>query len=252
MGLGEVLYRLGEKSERVFSTLLFIISSIITPRAIQKVPNFPLSTRLVMKKGYTIHEVISLHLQLSFLVYLGVNAVAIFLSNSFFTISVLGLVYLLYLRWIFGSYGHYLVDPKPYVFFYGGVSTIAFLSFLGFVFLREQKAELRYYYIYISIVIIIILVFRWYFRHAFGRDYTYGLVEDVKKDLLRVFVHDDIGANVKPGYYWVPAVPEAEPGRIVKLLVEERFMRSSVPVRVLEVYLNQSSQTETEPKAEAE
>ncbi len=252
MNLGELLYRLGEKSERLFSALLSIIRSIITPKAIQRVPNFPLSTRLVMKKGYTIHEVISLHLQLSFLAYLGVNAVAIFLPNSFFTVLVLGLIYLLYLRWIFGSYGHYLVDPKQYVFFYGGVSTLAFLSFLGFVFLRERKAELRYYYIYVSIITIIILLFRWYFKHAFGRDYTYGVVEEVKKDLLRVFVHDDIGANVKPGYYWVPAVPDAEPGRIVKLLVEERFMRSSVPVRVLEVYLDQSSQTDTEPKAEAE
>ncbi len=248
----EVLYSLGEGAERVASGLAGAIRGIVKPKKSDTPPNFPLSRRIATSKGYTVHETMSLHLQITLLLYLAVNALALFLPGSLYIISALGLSYLLYLRWLFRRFGHYLIEPEPYAFFYFGVSTMAFFAFLGFVFLREFDIGVYYYYAYVLLVTSLVIAFRWYFKHRFGRDYAYGLVEEVKNDLVRVFVHDDIAANVKPGHYWVPSVPEAEPGRVVKLLVEERTFRSSMPVRILEVYLTQSSQTETEPKDEAE
>ncbi|WP_297417322.1 DUF2101 family protein [Thermococcus sp.] len=45
---------------------------------------------------------------------------------------------------------------------------------------------------------------------------------------------------------------DAEPGSVVKILVEEKALKSARPTRIIEVYLDQSSQRETEPKAATE
>lgn len=121
--------------------------------------------------------------------------------------------------------------------FYLVVSTIAFVSYVGYVLLRRLSLDAYWYYAYLGVIGLVVILFRHYFKSRYGRDYTYGVVEEVKNDLVKVFVHDDMAANVKPGYYWVPAVPDAEPGVVVKLLVEERVFRSSRPIRILEVYL---------------
>ena len=71
---------------------------------------------------------------------------------------------------------------------------------------------------------------------------------------MLVSVHDDIRANVKPGKYWVDNTEDVEVGDVVKILIEERIFRSSIPKRVLEVHKPKpsSSETSTEPKAESE
>jgi uncharacterized membrane protein len=245
-------YSLGEGAERAFRQFWKVMISLARPRRSEHPPSLPISGRLIRSKGYTVHELLSLHLQLSFLAYLSLNALAVLLPRSIYTVFLLGVIYLFYLRTFLAKYGHYLIEEEPYRFFYLGVSSMAFFSFLGFAVLREFSPGVYYYYAYVTVVVLMVLLFRWYFKGRFGRDYTFGVVEEVKNDLIRVFVNDDISANVKPGRYWLPATPDAEPGRVVKLLVEERVLRSAVPVRVLEVYIDQSSKTDTEPKEEAE
>jgi len=254
MELTELLYSVGERVEGVIAGIEKAVKTFFFPKPSSHPPRYPLSR--VIKKKFTPHEFFSLHLQSCFIIYLVANLfIGLFFRGALSIALVLGTfaVHTLYLRYYFKRYGSYTLTPEPYRFFYFGISYLAFVAFLGYFLMRIFNIlSPYYYYSYVLVVTAAVFLFRWYFKHRYGRDYTYGVVEEVKNDLIRVFVHDDISANVKPGYYWVPAVPEAEPGCIVKLLVEGRTLRSSVPIRILEVYLDQSSQTETEPKEAVE
>jgi uncharacterized membrane protein len=250
MSLEEVLYSVGEGAERLARGAARAFRGAFFPQPSEKPPKFSILRKLV-KKEVTPHELLSLELQLVFIAYLAVSFAGVFLHWGIPVLTGLYLLEILFIRWIFGEYREFFVEFEPYKVFYYGISTISFLAFAGYLILRRTTTGVYQYYAYVIAVFVVVLFFRWYFRRRFGRDYTYGVVEEVKNDLIRVFVHDDIAANVKPGYYWIPAVPDAEPGRVVKLLIEERNLRGSVPVRVLEVYLS-SSQSSTEPKAETE
>ena len=248
MGLSEVLYRVGDA---VYS-MGEAIGAFVKPHASQEPPNFK-HLRKVVHRELTVHEFLSLELQISLLVYLVTNLALVLLRISTLWIVALGIIYLLYLRYFLTKYSPFLLDSSPYRLFYYGVGVISFISFVGYSILQRMTVSLYYPLAYLTIVLVAVLLFRHYFKQKYGRDYTYGIVEEVKNDLVKVFVNDDIAANVKPGYYWLPKVPEAEPGRVVKILVEERSFRSSVPARILEVHLDgQSSQRETEPKEETE
>jgi len=252
MGLSDFLYSLGEGVERLIRGIKTALLELLFPGPREEPPSYPISTRVVRKRKLTVHELISLHLQLVFLAYLTFGAVSLFLPFGPYVFVAVSVVYFLHLRVLFRRYGNLLLDPNPYRFFYLGVSAIAFLAFLGFMLLRRFAPGVYYYYGYVAVVTGAVLLFRWYFKYRYGRDYTHGIVEEVRGDLVRVFINDDIAANIKPGHYWVPAVPDAEVGRVVKVLLEERFMKGAVPVRILEVYLSQSSHTETEPKEASE
>ncbi len=254
MGIEDLFYNIGLSVEKLYNGTKRTVKQALLPTPSEKPPSW-ISTRFIRQKEFTPHEAISLHTQLCFIVYLVLSFAVVFLTVNPWYVLTIFVLYFLYVRYIFRRYGEFLIDEKSYRAFYFYISVISFLAIFGYSILRDLSLTAYYYYAYIGLVTLVVLFFRYYFKSHYGRDYTYGVVEEAKNDLVRVFVHDDIAANVKPGRYWVPAVPDAEPGRIVKLLVEERSMRSSVPVRVLEVYLGdagQSSQTETEPKDETE
>ncbi|WP_342781736.1 DUF2101 family protein [Thermococcus aciditolerans] len=228
------------------------IREFLFPAPSVKPPGLKITRGVMEKRNFTFHELISLHLQLCFMTYLAVSFVLVFLTTRPWYIPALSIPYFLYLRYFLIRYGSFLIEEKPYRVFYYGISTISFLAFLGYSLLKLASPEIYHYYAYVGIIALAVLLFRHYFKATFGRDYTYGTVEEVKGDLVRVFIHDDIAANIKPGFYWLPAVEEAEPGRVVKVLVEDRTFRSARPVRILEIYLGQSSQSSTEPKEETE
>jgi len=239
--LGELVYSAGEK-----------IRDFVFPRPSERAPSFRFLRKLV-KRELTPHEYLSLKLQLVLLSYLVLNLLVLLLRASLLWLVLLGIAYFMEVRYIFRRFASFFLDVAPYRVFYYGIGALSFVAFAGYAVLRRVTTMVVYYYTYLLLVFVAVLVFRWYFKQRFGRDYTYGIVEEVKNDLVRVFVHDDIAANVKPGYYWVERVQDAEPGRVVKLLLEDRKLRGAVPSRILEVYLgDQSSQTSNEPKTESE
>lgn len=248
LDVGDILYSIGERVEKVAKRTAGVMKMMLKPIPSARPPkSWP-----IQKQWMTPHEVTSLLLQLIFLGYLVTGVVVAYLGY-FLALIILSAFYFLVLRFILVRYSDYILDFEAYRVFYLVVSTIAFVSYVGYVLLRRLSLDAYWYYAYLGVIGLVVILFRHYFKSRYGRDYIYGVVEEVKNDLVKVFVHDDMAANVKPGYYWVPAVPDAEPGVVVKLLVEERVFRSSRPIRILEVYLDtQSSQTETEPKDETE
>jgi len=251
MRLDDALYRVGEGAERFLNSIKRGVREVISPSKSEEVPEFKTLRRLFKKRNLTVHEYLSLSLQLSFILYLVLSLVVVVLSTNPLYLVALFTAEFLYQRMLIKKNWEFFVDPETYRVFYLSISVISFAAFLGYMLLRRTAPNIQYYSIYLVIVLGAVIAFRWYFRENYGRDYTYGVVEEVKNGHIKVFVHDDIAANVKPGYYWVESVPDALPGRVVKLLVEEKKMRGSVPKAVLEVYLEgQSSQTSAEPKEE--
>ncbi len=244
----DFLYNVGSAVE----TLPAKLRELIIPHKSDRPPEFSFLRRFV-KKELTVNEFLSLRLQVVFLVYLIVSLFLVILNLHPIFLALAFILELGAERYTLVRYGHFLLDPEPYRFFYYGISVVSFASFLGYEILRRSMVRIEYYMVYVVLVLVVVLLFRWYFKQRYGRDYTYGIIEEVKNDLVKVFVHDDIAANIKPGYYWVEKVPDAEPGRVVKLLLEDRKLRGAVPLRILEVYLEfQSSQTSSEPKKASE
>lgn len=234
MKLEEFLYLLGEKIEVGVLKILYLIKNFLFPSPSQEPPKSILG-RLV-KRAKTPHELLSLKLQLAFLSYLILSLIPVFLK--FWEIFiVVASFYFLYLRYLLIANREFFISYQPYRAFYLGLSIIATISYGGFIMVRKYSTSPYHYYFYLFSVLVAVLAFRYWFKSKYGRDYTYGVVEEVKGDLVRVYVHDDIAANIKPGYYWLPAVPDAEPGRIVKILVEEQTLRGAKPVRIIEVYM---------------
>ncbi|AAL81427.1 DUF2101 domain-containing protein [Pyrococcus furiosus DSM 3638] len=234
MKLEEFLYLLGEKIEVGIWKIFYITKNLLLPSPSQELPRSILGR--LAKRAKTPHELLSLKLQLVFLVYLIFSLLLVFM-NFWKIFIVVAFFYFLYLRYLLITNREFFIDYQPYRAFYLSLSIIATISYGGFIIVREYSTSPYHYYIYLLAVLATVLVFRHWFKSKYGRDYTYGVVEEVKGDLVRVYVHDDIAANVKPGYYWLPAVPDAEPGRIVKILVEEQTLRGAKPVRIIEVYM---------------
>ena len=250
MAFDDVLYSIGTAVERFARNVYRAFFEVLFPSPSPNPPKFKLLGRFV-KRNLTVHEFLSLSLQLLLLSYLVLSTVAVWL-RSWALLGALFVFEFLGVRYVIQKYREYLIESESYRFFYYGISLLAFLAFAGYMLIREFWPGLYHYYLYLLLVSLAVLAFRWYFKRTFGRDYTYGVVEELKGDLVRVFIHDDISANVKPGFYWLPAVPDAEPGVVVKILVEDRAFRSARPVRIIEVYLSQSSQSSTEPKKATE
>lgn len=252
MALGDLFYTIGAIFEEVTERIVTGIRAVIKPQHKDRPPQFKFLRKLV-RRDITVHELLSLKLQIILIAYLLLSLVIVLILKNSLCLAALFVAEMGYMRYVINRNWNFFVDPEPYRFFYYWISAISFLSFSGYLFLRRSAVSIYYYYIYLLIVLIAVLIFRWYFRRKYGRDYTYGVVEEVKNDVMQVFVNDDLAANVKPGKYWVPAVPDAKPKRVVKLLVEGRALKGAVPVRVLEVYLgDQSSYTSTEPNEEVE
>ncbi|ASJ08418.1 hypothetical protein A3L11_03890 [Thermococcus siculi] len=253
MSVEGFLYQLGDAVYSVVDK----ITEFLMPSPVEQPPNFRHLKRLI-KKPLSPHEFLSLKLQISFLIYLITGLILLFFRTNPLWILALATVEFLYIRYLTTRNRGFFVDVEPYRFFYYSITWLTFAAFAGYDMVRTIATSVYYYYAYLALVVVLILAFRWYFKQRYGRDYTYGVVEEIKGDAVRVFVHDDIAANVKPGYYWVDAVEDLRVGRVVKLLVEDRKFRGSVPSRIIEVYLegdesrDQSSQTETEPKEETE
>ena len=246
----ELLYRIGELVEYSLEKL----KDSINPKPQEKPPTFRFLKKIVKSK-VTVHELLVLKLQLAFILYLFVSLlIVIFLTNELYLVALTA-IYFAYLRAIFRRYKGFFIEHKPYQVFYYSISALGFLAFFGYSLLKRFAVEMYYSLGYLVLIFAVVIIFRHYFRSKYGRDWTYGVVEEIKGDLVRIYVHDDIRANVKPGRYWVDRVPDLEIGRIVKVLVEERTFRSSVPVRIIEVYLSDqfsSSKASTEAKEESE
>jgi uncharacterized membrane protein len=257
MTMDEILYKVGEAAESfAIKFARFInetIREIAKPTPSQKPPTFKLLKKLI-KRQLTTHEFLSLKLQLSFVTYLVLSLVIVLLFGSEIYLGVLFACYFLYLRHLILKNRDFFIEVEPYRFFYYGLTLIAFLSFLGYLVVRRFAKNVYYFYGYLVAIFGIVLIFRHLYKSKFTRDWTYGVVEEVKGELVKVDVHDDIRANVKPGKYWVESAEKVEVGDIVKVLVEERVFRSSIPKRILEVHKAKpsSSNTSTEPKAESE
>ncbi len=253
MKVEDFFYRVGELVESSVIKLSGLIREFLFPSPEEAPPDFKLLRKLI-RKNVTIHEFLSLKLQLAFLSYLILNLLAVILiPRSLPWLICLGFIYLLYLRSFLWRNYYFFIEFAPYRYFYYGLSLIAFAAFTGYALLRTMTGRIYYYYAYLMVIFTVVLVFRWTFRTKYGRDWTYGVVEEIKGDAVRVYVHDDIAANVKPGYYWVDRVGDLEEGRIVKLLLDERALRGAVPRRIIEVFLEpQSSETSTEPKEQRE
>jgi len=253
MSFEDIAYVIGEKVEILGTKILEILRNVLFPTPAHTLPKFRVIPRLV-RGDLTVHEFLSLHIQICFVVYLAVNFILIVIKGIPLYLLAISIPYFLYLRYFFIRYGNFLIEEKPYKLFYYGISVLSFLAFLGYSLIRFFSPKIYYHCAYIGMTVLTVFLFRHYFKTTFGRAYTYGIVEDVKGELALVSVHDDIRANVKPGKYWVESAEEVEVGDIVKVLVEERIFRSSIPKRVLEVHKVKpsSSETSTEPKAESE
>ena len=253
MAAEDFLYRVGELVERIARSTAESAITIILPKPGKSAPDMRF-LRKVVRKELSIHELLSLQIQLVFLGYLLLSLIVVLAGSLVWFIGI-SAVYFIYLRYMLVRNGEFFIDPRPYKVFYYGLSGIALASYAGYFVLRIYSPGMYYFYGYLVGIFTAVMLFRHVFRSRYGRDYTYGVVEEVKNDMVRVFIHDDIAANMKPGRYWLPAVPDAEPGRVVKILIEDRPFRSAKPLRILEVYLedlDQSSQTEAEPKEDAE
>ncbi|WP_048150001.1 DUF2101 family protein [Palaeococcus ferrophilus] len=248
MAVDEFLYSLGELVERSGRDAFEFIHSLIIPRPREKPPRIRIISRLVRKK-VTIHELLSLKLQLTFMAYLLVGLATVFAGDSGLFVVVSAL-YLLYMRSILVQNCNFFIEYEPYRAFYYGLSLIAVLSYGGYILLRRYASGVYYFYGYLVAVFVAVGLFRHVFRSRYGREWTYGVIEEIKGDLVRISTHDDVSANVRPGTYWVEGAEGVEVGAVVKVLVEERPLKGAVPRRVLEVY--ESSQTSTEPKEETE
>ncbi|ASJ16871.1 hypothetical protein A3L04_07185 [Thermococcus chitonophagus] len=239
MDIIEVLDRIGYWTQKIIKAFKFFLF----PKPLERPPKIGL-------KKYTAHETFSLCLQLVFILYLITGVLMIILKTQIYTLLSLCIVSYLIIRFILISGTNFVINVPAYRFFYYGLMGISSVAFIGYSLIRDIKSSLIYLYGFIGGITVVVLAFRGYFKAKFGRDYTYGVVEEVKGDLAKVFVHDDISANVKPGYYWVTCNIEVKPGDLVKIAVENRPLRGAIPKGIIEVL--QSSQTRTEPKAEIE
>lgn len=256
MDIDEIFYKVGEAAEtsvaKIKDSFKKIFREIVKPAPSENPPKFRLLRKLI-KKPLTVHELLSLTLQLSFISYLIISLFAVLFGNEIY-LGVLFVGYFICMRYLIFKNREFFIEVEPYRFFYYGLTVIAFLSFLGYLVIRRFAKNVYYFYGYLIAIFGVVLVFRYLYKSKFTRDWTYGVVEEIKGELVKVDVHDDIRANVKPGKYWVESAEEVEVGDIVKVLVEERIFRGSIPKRVLEVHKVKpsSSNTTTEPKAESE
>lgn len=253
MNFDEILYKIGEIAEKSGDWIRNALRELTKPTPSKTSPKFKLLRKLI-KRELTVHELLSLNLQLSFISYLVLSLLVVILFGNELYLGSLFVVYFLYLRYILIKNRDFFIEVEPYRFFYYGLTAIGFLSFLGYLLIRRFAKNVYYFYTYLIAIFVIVLAFRHIYKSKFTRDWTYGIVEDIKGELVLVSVHDDIRANVKPGKYWVDNTEDVEVGDVVKILIEERIFRSSIPKRVLEVHKAKpsSSETSTEPKAESE
>jgi len=253
MDLDGILYKIGEIAEAFTGKSIQWIKDIVNPTPFQKPPRFKILKKLI-KRELTVHELLSLNLQLSFIFYLLLALLLIVLFGNELYLTIISVVYFIYLRYTLLKNRDFFIEVEPYRFFYYGLTAIGFLSFLGYLLIRRFAKNVYYFYTYLIAIFVVVLAFRYIYKSKFTRDWTYGIVEDIKGELVLVSVHDDIRANVKPGKYWVDNTEDVEVGDVVKILIEERIFRSSLPKRVLEVHKAKpsSSETSTEPKAESE
>jgi len=244
MGIVEVLEDMGRIVESFFSFLVCLVH----PTPNKKPSTFKFLSKLVKNNKITLHELLSLKLQISLLTYLVLSLSIILMSLSPWLLVLLGVLYIAYVRCLVISNWNYFIEPEPYRIFYYSIFLVSFGAFIGYTLLKLFRVPLYILYLYLLLIFVVVLGFRQYFKTNYGRDWTYGEVIEVGNGVVRVFVHDDIRANAKPGYYWVEG-KNVEVGSIVKVQVRDRNLKGSIPIRIVS---NQSSQTSEEPKTERE
>ncbi|AIF68583.1 hypothetical protein PAP_00700 [Palaeococcus pacificus DY20341] len=249
MNVEEALYKVGELVESAGRAL----KKSLNPQPQENPPTFKFLKKLVRRK-VTIHEMLSLKLQLSFIAYLILALLIVVFTQSEVYLLSITVIFALYLRALLIRNQSFFIEYEPYRTFYYGLTSIAFVSFLGYLILRKIAVNIYYLYAYLIAIFALVLAFRHLFRAKYKRDWTYGVVEEVRGELVKVSVHDDIRANIKPGEYWIDKSEEVEVGSVVKVLVEERTLKGAVPKKIMEVYKTKpsSSNSSTEPKEESE
>ncbi|AHF81354.1 DUF2101 family protein [Thermococcus paralvinellae] len=250
MNVEDVFYRIGGFVESAWKK----IKDFINPKSQDSPPTFEF-LRKIVKRKVTVHELLVLKLQLAFISYLLLSLLlVVFLPNELYLVALTA-VYFIYLRTIFRKYREFFIEYRPYQMFYYSISVIGFLAFFGYSLLKRFSLGIHYSLGYLVFVSVVVIMFRFYFKSKYGRNWTYGVIEEIKENVVKISVHDDIRANVRPGEYWVDKVPDVKIGRVVKVLVEERAFRGAVPTKIIEVYLSDqpsSSKASTEAKKENE
>lgn len=90
----------------------------------------------------------------------------------------------------------------------------------------------------ISIVLIVGVIFGSFiiYRVRYGRDFTYGTVEETKKSKVAVKLNYDIKSNVTPGLYFLESLVDVGAGDEVKVKVDRSLLglRGAEPTMVEE------------------
>jgi|Deesub1362B_J571_1020462.scaffolds.fasta_scaffold00215_12 uncharacterized membrane protein len=249
MRIENLFYKIGEMIESLFGS----IRNIILPRPKETPPTFKFLRKIVRRK-VTAHEMLILKIQLSFILYLIASLISTVLSRNPLYLVLLFILFFMYMRAILINYKEFFIEYKPYQVFFYLLAILSLGAFMGYSVLRRFNPTLQYLLVYSIVIFVAVLILAKWFKMKYGRDWTYAVVEEIRGEVVKISTHYDICANVKSGEYWIDAVPDLKVGSLVKVLVEERMFRGAIPRKIIEVYLDQpsSSNTSTEPKEENE
>ncbi|RLF80498.1 DUF2101 domain-containing protein, partial [Thermococci archaeon] len=136
MDLDGIMYKIGEIAEAFTGKLIQWIKEIVNPSPSQKPPRFKFLKKLI-KRELTVHELLSLNLQLSFIFYLLLALLLVVLFGNELYLTIISVAYFIYLRYILIKNRDFFVEVEPYRFFYYGLTAIGFLSFLGYLLIRR-------------------------------------------------------------------------------------------------------------------
>lgn len=145
MSLENLLYSIGLAMEKVFIK----IKEFLLPKPTENPESFRFLRKLV-KRNITYHELVSLRLQLIFIIYLISLLLITMLLKDPLTLLLTFVIEFLYIRYTIIRNWNLIIGPRAYRFFYYGISTITFVAFLGYVLIRKVATELIYYLTYIS------------------------------------------------------------------------------------------------------
>ena len=172
MNFDEILYKIGEVAEKSGDWIKNTLREVAKPTPSKTSPKFKLLRKLI-KRELTVHELLSLNLQLSFISYLMLSLLVVVLFGNEFYLGSLFVVYFLYLRYILLKNRDFFIEVEPYRFFYYGLTAIGFLSFLGYLLIRRFAKNVYYFYAYLITIFVIVLLFRYIYKLKFTRDWMY-------------------------------------------------------------------------------
>jgi len=217
--------------ERLYYYALGLIIRIINLS--RKLQQWDREKVLPLFRGKEMRDYMVLKLQLSifafFIVVVG-DAFGFLPPKVSLPLSAIAGLYSLYS--ILYQLGRYMErDYMAYRNFFLGYIAISLLIYLFNLFL-EEGVYLRYVYL-IFFTLVVVGGFSYLFKSLYGRDYTYGVVEEGGEPAVVRFSYDLL-SGVKAGKVILENSLEAGEGQVVKVRVEKGFfnIRGSRPVEM--------------------